>query len=598
MIDPIDVTDLHPRRPFWQRLFTASLEAELAPPRVPYPERQVPPEGSYVAGRGPDLAVDFGTSAIVAALVSSDFTCEVLDFGGGPLLDAPLARRRAFRRSGLSENYELSSIPSFLKPGEEDSDWEYYPCLKRRIEWLARSHVDQEWQTSAVLDVAAVCYKALSQARDARGATLRERLKGAFQTYITVPNAFPRSAIDVLIRGVGYGVAAALGTRTIPKVRALLEAEAVAYGAIAAPTLVTRPGDTTVLVIDAGAGTTDASIVRSEKGVLRVLAHVGLPVGGMDLDAHAAALRGPFEGLDPFEIYQRLLTSREEKQRHLGEQDGVSPEEGFAKMAAELHKEYKWPAQNPSGVALKDTLRQGYERYLALAVDVLIRSLPADELRTVDQVVLSGRGSLLTGFKQRVRETLEHEGGPDVEPRCAESAHGRKLAVVVGVGTFVASTYSARWDRRPSRASFEIVLRHQGEQKLQLLPATHPLLEGWGVAAWYQPPFESGFDDTTRPAVDMRLIPRKVLEDLAREGSFSPEEIDQLLRWSILPLLRIERKAPYSARIAFDFLGLDVHLELNGKEAEISRQAVESRRLHPVHRLFEDWFEIFQRGKA
>jgi hypothetical protein len=596
MRDPVDFTRLHPLPSLWRRLLFTDLVADLSPPVVSYPEPPDPEDGRFNTGRGLDLAIDFGTSAIVAALVSSDFTMEVLNLNrrGGLLLDAPIARRWDFGNSALAENYELSSVPAFLEVGGTDPkpDWEYYPCLKRRIEWLARSQAGREWQTTAMRDVAAICHKALA----GRGAMLRDRLLEPFQVYITVPNAFPRSAIDVLVRGVGFGVAATLGLREMPQVKALLEAEAVAYGAIAAPTLLPASHDRTVLVIDAGAGTTDASIVRSERGTLRVLAHVGLPVGGLDLDAHIAGCRGPLDKLAPFEVYRRVLTSRETKENHLRERDGVSPDQAFADLAAELQREYQWPAHSPRGAAMAGALRQGYERYLALAVDALIRSLPRDEIVKVGEVVVSGRGSLLTGFKDRVRREVARDG-PDLEPRCAESDHGRKLAVVEGVGIYVASTYTAQPDRRPSRASFAIVLRHEGGRELELVPATNPLLEGWGVAAWHQPMSETG-ELNTRPAVDMRLIPRRVLLDLERQGSFSAPEIAQLLRWAIQPLLRLEKKAPYSARVAFDFLSLDARLQVDGNDVELPRHPRKSLRPHPVHQFSEDWFEIFHRRKA
>ena len=107
----------------------------------------------------------------------------------------------------------------------------------------------------------------------------------------------------------------------------------------------------TLLVIDAGAGTTDATILRVERGDLRVLAHVGLPVGGMDLDTFIAALKGPLRAAGRAEVMQRLETARQAKQHHLGGRDA-----GFEELARDLVHNNAWPGL--SGTPGRSVARQ------------------------------------------------------------------------------------------------------------------------------------------------------------------------------------------------------------------------------------------------
>ncbi len=591
---PVDVRQLRPRRGAFWELIAVDLSRKPAAPVAAFPGRPETPAGTFTSGRGPDLAIDFGTSAIVVALVGGSHAVEVLRLGDEPVLPSPFGRRRRLDRSRLRDNYELS----YAYLGSGDRDHEYYPCLKRRIEWLARCRQDRAWEGEAVLDVAAVCQLALEKARDRRGRPLAACVGGDFQTYITVPNAFPSSAIDVLRRGVGFGVAAALERRRMPGVRTLLEAEAVAYGAVARPILAERPKRQTLLVIDAGAGTTDATVVRVEDGDLRVLAHVGLPVGGMDLDTFLAGLKGPFETAErQGRLSHWLGTARQAKQHHLGESTAAGVPAAGAPvidrcraLAEDLVRNGDWPQRR--GRPIAEEIAGAVQRYLALAARGLIRSLPADEVARVDEVVLSGRASLLAGFRDAVRQTLAQRG-PILEPRCAEEPRDRKLAVVRGVGAYASSTCGSALDRRPTRSSFEIFLRHESGRELTLLEAGHPVVRGWGVAAWHQPKRDPG-RKATRPWVGMRLVPREVLRSLAEEGSFAPRDLEDLLHWSVLPLLRIEdMPPPYSTRFAFNFLSLEAQLEVDGRPLpDLDRSVGAFGRRHPVHRLDDNWFEL------
>lgn len=595
MKEPVDLEKLRPRRGTLWNLMAVDLGDQPGPPEAVYPSAPQKVNGSYSSGHGPDLAIDFGTSAIAAALVGGNHAVEVLRFGDEELLASPFGRRRSLDRSRLADNYELSY--GYLGSGPPDSGQDFYPCLKRRIEHLARCHGDNGWRHEATLDVAAVCQLALGRARDRQGKKLADRLGNDFQIFITVPNAFPRAAVEVLRRGVAFGVAATLGQGRLPVVRALLEAEAVAYAHLLKPRLDAPSRRTTLLVVDAGAGTTDASIVRAEAGELRVLAHVGLPVGGMDLDTLIASLKGSFTAQKPFDLMQRLEASRQAKQHHLG-RPGAHENLGsrFEALARDLVQNNGWPASSPQGQSVATEIQRAHERYLALAVRGLIRALPASELTRVDDVVLSGRGSLLAGFQEAVRAAVA-EHGPSPEPRSAPTARERKLAVVRGVGAYVASTYGNSWDRRPVRSCYEIYLRHEDDRELALVDAGQPLDRGWGSAAWHQPARELGAH-RTRPRLELRMVPRDVLRSLANEGSFDQKELEELLRWSVLPVLRIdERPPPYSARLAFDFLSLQARLEVEGEEIRTLGQSPTGfGRRHPVHQLDDAWFELSAGG--
>jgi hypothetical protein len=543
-----------------------------------------------------DLAIDFGTSAITAALVSTRGVTNLLRFGDGLLLDSRMARRATLERSGLGDDYELGPVAVQWMRAAPQAGWDYYPCLKRRIEWQARSGASH-WQQEAVLDVAACCWKALDQARTEKGETIADRLSPEFRIFITVPNAFPQAAVEVLRLGVAYGAAAAREADQLPAVETLWEAEAVAYHE-----LLTRndgqPPDAneTVLILDAGAGTTDASIVRSEGGVLRVIAHAGLPVGGLDLDAAIARLRdGGMRGSD---ASRALVTAREAKQVYWSATapDGAAQpvEQACAGLAEYLSRRQGWPAER-DGRPLKDALALAHRRYLALAVDALVGCLPQDELLTVDQVVVSGRASLLVGFADRVREALEEHGvrGVAVDGAAGED---RKLAVIWGVGDYVAAA-GPKLKRRPLRAGFEMVLRHAAMgDPLVLIPAGHPLDEGWGVQAWYQPETETA-DARVSHYVDMRLIPIDLVRRLVKDHNLGWSYRD-VASWSVVPSLGIEAEPPFTARVAYDFLTLRVMGEVQGAPVR-SPPGQPGRgdegRLHPVHGLEENWFENLHR---
>lgn len=547
----------------------------------------------------PDLVIDFGTSAIAAALVGGGPRPEVLLLEGKRLLDATFHRRVDLGSSVLGDNYQWLATPQ--------KGHQLFPCLKRRIELLARTEDKGAWQHEAILDVAGLCAKVLAGARTEE-ITLERALAGAaFTVYITVPNAFPRAGIEVLRRGVAFGVAAVLGLEREPPVEDLLEAEAVAFGIIAKSFPASSPPLTTLLVLDAGAGTTDASIVRAHGDSLQVVAHVGLPVGGLDLDTFIMGLRGDYsQWRDEATLERRiklaghLRTARNTKERllhPLGAGRARFDAASCEAMAKELITQ-QWP-ETVGGRPLAEELAQGLNRYLSLAVHGLLASLPAKELPKVDRVVVSGRGSLLPGFLEATGESLTHllaslpKPKPPPPIETAGNDEERKLAVVQGVGTYIRSTFYSQTERQPVRSSFEVQLAHSGHGTLELVEGGQALLEGWAVESWLH---SKGTRDV-RFQVELRLLPRAAVAQV--KDAFPGEALNELEGWAKMLLLRKIQKPPFCARFGINFLTLERFLEINGDRITIEGLDGADRgqrygRIHPVHRLHESWYDVFK----
>lgn len=598
--------------------FWKDRSALVIPPPTPYPD---PPsdedteqaEEEQRRQLGAALAIDFGTSTIAAAVAGFGDT-QVLWFrepGTGRLtrlLDAPVGRRNDLGRATLEENYSLEPVGGLAGRG-----WSYYPCLKRRIELLARASANNEWMPQAALDVAGVCLRALSTAQNGDGIPLKQLLGDGSRVYVSVPNTFPEGGVEVIRTGVGYAVAALLPTTRVPEVFTLLEAEAVAYGKLLAPQLSgsDQPLDP-VLVIDAGAGTTDASILRKVDRKLQVVAHAGLPVGGIDLDAFIASLEGPLRELEPEALAQGLRRAREQKHKHWQQADagGLPPAEQTQRAMEALAREMTDPRtpEFETMVAKRaESLAQAHRRYLALAAHALVRSLPRQELAQVRSVILSGRSSLVLDFRRSVQEALEEQGCGKLEP-LSEKDEDRKLAVVKGVGAFHQAGVSDA-ERRPLRAIFPVVLNRPepGPDKDEILmKAGHPLLEGWGVVAWHQA--ADGNDGDVEYTIRSRLVGDEVIRDLVAKKRLRPEkeseEAANVLKWSRMFLTRFPMKAPFSARLAYDFLSRRVTLEVDGAPVRLPVLPVDDAgglllgRFHPIHELQENWFETHHKERG
>lgn len=589
-IEPIDLAKLNPRqgKNILQTLLTSG-DPELKPPEIGFP-----------AGSNPDpkvepnrvgLGIDFGTSAIAIALVGSAQRTVPFQFRPAgekkedplPYLESSLARLTSRGHALLADNYNLEEAHlASLHTG-----WSFDPCLKRRIEWLARTRGAGDWQKSAVLDVAAVTIKVLDLARDARGMPVRNSLHGfAGPVFVSLPNTFPRPGAAAIERGVAYGVAAALGLERLPPVRTLLEAEAVAYSELESWT--DNGFEGALLVIDAGAGTTDASIVRRDGDSLRVVAHAGLPVGGIDLDALIVLqCAEDFSRLDRGQLSDTLRWARERKVAHWGN-PGLSVEQAIEAIAKDVWDRRR---QEPPQSEIIAGLTRGYQRYISLAIDALLNSLLENRRFAIDRVVLSGRASLLRGFRDRVEKCLEQlDCRVPVSP--AGTEEDLKLAVLRGVNAYAFGNQPSI-ERRPLRAGYELVLGSGPGEELCLLPVGSLLVDGWGVASWRQNTTVAG---GSWPIL-ARSLPRRVIEKLLQSEGFeaSRDEREILESWASRPVLRLTGNPPFVDCCAYDFLTQKAMSRYGPplEDLEAPDSLAQAGRMHPVHGAQEDWFEYF-----
>jgi len=617
----IELEELNRLRARGGRFLSWGRRERFVSPGLVYPKHERRREKApTLAFRAWDLGIDFGTSAIVVALIPRSKPAELqpLRFqrqgSDSVLLPAELALRKDLGSANLSANLLFPYSVSHAASKHPDAVWKYYPYLKRRIELQARKGVGGDWQRRGVLEVAALCHRTFSLARDPQGRSLTQLLASDFEVYLTVPNAFPREAVGVLEEGVRCGAASALGRTTLPKTVSLLEAEAVAYGEVDRLRPLRQQEDEDeirVLVLDAGAGTTDASIVTLEDDVLKVVAHAGLPVGGMDIDAMLAS-----GGTDQFKMTTGRLPSvlrelRDKKEQYLSRSVGgesLSGEEAVLKALNTAAEKLiaSLPGTSPLRSAndaenAKTVARvvTGLRRYLELSVAVLLRCLPAEELRGVTSVVVSGRSSLLLGFEAMTRLTLEQLEVEHDELRTEAAPDDRKLAVLRGAASFASGTQNYKPDRKPNRAGFDLWLEYGVNREAKLLPAGRMLVDGWGVACWNHEELKDP-ELHVRPRVAMRTISEAALDYLRSrlESGNAPLDVSNIaaLRgWSTTVLASVDRPTPFCAQVAYDFFQRRVIVDVDGQRnsSDDSGDDVSySGGRHPVHGMPEQWFEL------
>jgi hypothetical protein len=601
MTEPMPLDLFETRKGGIRDLLFSSSKTGLVAPRLEFPE--LPGAGDPPPSGRVRLAIDFGTSAISLALIDGDQVAPlVFDTSApgrtSPILESSIALRTGLDKARLGDNYHFYDFAPVAL--DRESGWSLFPCLKRRIELLARKGNRKGWQDNAILDVAAICMGALDRAREpATGKPLRKILDGrSFHgpVFLSIPNSFPGPGVDVLRRGIAFGVAASLGMPELPEVETLLEAEAVAYreftllkGRGSAP-----PDIYTLLVIDAGAGTTDASVVRLENDMFRVIAHTGLPVGGLDLDALITQCGKPISQIEPEQLFTTIRRSGELKVLHWSSH--ASPAEATGSGPSITAKTGELAtAILPDASVAADAVQQlegGYRRFLALGVRALIQGLRLDEIGPIDRVVLSGRGSLLLGFPEAVREVLSRSG-IHAEISAANSGIERKLSVVLGVADYSNSPRS-QIDRRPRRAGHDLVLRHQMRHDRCLVETGALLLDGWAVTTWQQP----GINElgTHRSFIDNRMISERVLRKL-HEFHGSEQERLALDVWCRRQVSQVAARPPFTAWCAYDYLSQKFVCQVDGRPSFVEPADVESTfeigRPHPVHGAPEDWFERF-----
>jgi hypothetical protein len=597
-IGPIDPArlSLRQKRNKRQRLLSLILnseDSELKPPEIGFPA-DGNSKGPVVEPNRVGLGIDFGTSAIAMALVGDAQRTVPFQFRPAgaeekepfPYLESSLARLTSRGHALLGDNYNLEDAYRL----SVQSGWAFDPCLKRRIEWLARTRGAGDWQKSAVLDVAAVTIKALELARHPHGGPVRKSLRGfTGPVFVSLPNTFPRLGAAAVERGVAYGVAAALDLERLPPVRTLLEAEAVAYSELESGTEEGFKG--ALLVVDAGAGTTDASIVRRDGDSLRVVAHAGLPVGGIDLDA-LIALQAveDFSRLDRGGMIDALRFAREKKEQYWGDPN-LSVEEAIEAIANSLHDRQRGKEHPKPLAEITAGLTRGYQRYMSLAIDAVLRCLLANRRFAIERVVLSGRASLLLGFRGRVERCLE-QLDCRVPISTAGTGEDLKLAVLRGVNAYAYGNQPSI-ERRPLRAGYELVLGSGPGEELCLLPVGSLLVNGWGVATWRQNTMVAG---GSWPIL-ARSLPRHIIEKLLENEGFgaSRDEREILESWASRPVLRITGNPPFVDCCAYDFLTQKAMSRYGPplEDLEAPDVLAHAGRVHPVHGAQEDWFEYF-----
>jgi hypothetical protein len=609
VIEPVDILNLGDGQPvpWWKKLFVRPPRPDLTYPEVIYPDLSALSRTEPVAPQ-PDLVIDFGTSAITVG-VSEGGALDILQFRlraaaeHADMLETFMGRRRDLPNPVLGENYDLSPVMD----RDFGSRWEFHPCLKRRIEWLARTREADGWEPEATLDVAGVCYRALEAAFDERGTPAARRVNAKSDVYLAVPNSFPKRAVEVVSQGVACAVAALTRAEELPKVRTVLEAEAVAYGQLGKPKADDRPLEAgAVLIVDAGAGTTDATVVRVENDALKVVAHAGLPVGGLDLDAFIASQREKgqhLSGLSPIDLSALLREVREQKHKFWSDGGDAATHataddwaQACEALAAQLSGSRSFPRE-VGGRSLAQALAAGHRRYLALAVHGLLGCVPVEELEQVTRVIISGRASMVMGFRASVEAAVgrlrKDQGagvrylvpGRDDDPTGRE----RKFAVLRGLHIFAGGAFYH--SRRPVRATFDVILRRPINKELMLVAAGLPLVDGWGVRAWHHPLLLEG-EPELRHIVAVRLMPRKVLKDLVTDRHFGEEDEERVLDWSTVNVLRFDRPPPFSARVSYNFFNLEASGEIDGEKFH-NPPPSSGRHLHPVHNQPEDWFELY-----
>ena len=96
LYQPVELDNLQKRRGVLWNLMAVDLGERPMPPEVAFPRPRRAAPGRFSTGQGPDLAIDFGTCAIAAALVGGHHAVEVLRFGDEELLAAPFGPEGLF----------------------------------------------------------------------------------------------------------------------------------------------------------------------------------------------------------------------------------------------------------------------------------------------------------------------------------------------------------------------------------------------------------------------------------------------------------------------------------------------------------------------
>ncbi len=332
-------------------------------------------------------------------------------------------------------------------------------------------------------------------------------IHGTLDLYLCVPNAFGtfeeeilRSAAQHAGESVQRRISDDPHRTTTVVVHLIREAEAAAWWALHERHLRHRSAQPLVsrwLVFDVGAGSTDAAIVSvnadgdpGHSPEVRSLLHAGVAFGGHDLDELFLRLLAERAGDLP-QLDKKLVDSSSSRAIELRaladakEQWSNDVAQMLARWPAERREEWlSWIAQPQGAMPGVDELPafrpasdiwpeikeisgahwgEPYARFLRGTTIGVLRALVAQSPQaTVDQVMLSGRGSLLPGLGAMVARELLRLGwiqnADQVQP-IADPGEPLKLACVLGIA--VAASHSAIPQRLPQRLTDDISLgRH------------------------------------------------------------------------------------------------------------------------------------------
>ncbi|MGI5236918.1 Hsp70 family protein [Dactylosporangium sp. CA-139066] len=265
--------------------------------------------------RGYRLGVDFGTSNTVAMLAWPDGHVRPLLFDGSPTLPSSVFADAA---SGLLVGRDAMHAAR-INPER------YEPNPKRRIDEAAVLLGEQEVATVDL--IAAVLARVAGEARRVSGVALGP-------VTVTCPAAWAQTRRGVLLAAAER---AGLGAVTLlPEPVAAAQVFRTLTGADAPRAL---PGSAFV-VYDLGAGTFDASVVRTGSGAFEVLASEGLSTsGGLDIDAAIVGFLGATHGARDPEAWRRLThpgTSGERRANRMLWDDVRSAKEMLSRTASTM----------------------------------------------------------------------------------------------------------------------------------------------------------------------------------------------------------------------------------------------------------------------
>ncbi|WP_420129154.1 hypothetical protein [Longimicrobium sp.] len=589
-------------RQLWSRIRNVPLFRRFSyplRPKLPVPPIQLPAddEGKPRIRAPHEYALDFGTGNIALAVVERTGAPTFLDLtppGTTPdpdidprLCDSTVYRSRALDRPWLTENYAVG----FDIQKQQGSTYRSFPSIKRLIEAEARHPKSEAWQAAVVRDVAAVTARLFREARlpgpgPERPRPVENGDAANVRVYVTVPNAFPQDAVTVVVTGVRFGVAAALELNGFPDVKVLSEAEAVAWSRWE---MLKGEEDARVLIVDAGAGTTDFSIVRRVKeepaSPIQMIVSAGLPVGGIDLDLFLAARDAPDPGppgaAPPGGQGPRtdvLPRARAHKQRHLseGSAPGAAPDDSYAAGFAVTKEE-------------TDAL---LERYLSFAIDALVDALPAAERGKLRRVFVSGGASLTRGFVERLRSSVAHAVGRNVpvDP-VGRTAVDRKLAVLRGVAAYAQHTFAR--DPTITRAGSTIFVAPRGissDGPYPLILPGDPLKEGRALVAWRVP-----LSTELRCALDFtdHFIPEETLRRIGERVLPTDQHRDGLEPWATVYLGGVEDvPTEHFGQLVFDFATRRAQCRIDGEANSLRPPARMTPLVHPVSLEREAWYSL------